>query len=380
MRGLRPNGRRVGRPALRGALRAAVLAAVGGGVVAVSCADAQVHLRIAPLHTRWSYDETRGDVSGQQTYLALDAGWRTAPVTYSVGLDLVTARGESSAAAGNFDGLGDARVGVQSRWAGGALRLDARVETSLYEDGLSPNELRAAEVLEPFQLGFAVPRPGDGTRITTTAAWQLVRFAALHGQIGLSYQMRSGYDLREDGLSLDPGERLRVGTRWVRNVARVPVGAHLFVERFTASDLAGAEAFRLGSRMTVGLDTRVSMGDRSLALSLEALFAESGEVSTGTFLEAQALRGGNRWVAAASAPLWTATRMRIDGSLRARVHRGFAGSLGRSAWVTPGVRFTRSGLGGTVALALETSLGRVREGGTVRGMSAGLAWTGEFLR
>ena len=341
-------------------------------------AQAQVQLLVEPSHTRWSYEDPSGDVRAQESLLAVDAAWRKGAMTWRAGLDVVSATGESGGRSGNFDGLGDARVGVQTRWAEGALHLGVRLETSLFEEGLTPNQLRAARVLEPFQLGFALPRPGDGTRMTATGAWQLVQRAAYHGQLGASYQLRGAYDLRDDGLALDPGDRLRAGTRWVAQVARLPVGVQVFYERFSWSDMAGAQAFRLGPRGIVQLDARVPLGRRELGLALKGLFAEAGETAPGSILDPHALRGGNRLRISAESPVWSGDSARLEGRVEFRVHRGFSGMLGRSAWITPGVRWTRRGWGGAVSISAEVSYGQVREGQTLQGAALSLAWMGSL--
>lgn len=322
-------------------------------------------IRFRGTHTSWSIDAGDSTRTVRQTRLPLEVGLRPAArLRIRAGIEM---RSQSIGGPGSITstalagGWLDARCAAGSSWLIGAGGVAPMRDPSITLD-----ESRLVTWLEEtgLQLGSTLALdPSLEARVSRSAAWrQVYSFAA-----GIAAMARLPHPAYRGGVSLDPGDRLRLaaGFEGPLSAWRGSLSASGSVESFSKMD--GAGRYREGPRVRIET-VLVRPGNHELRCEL------------GTYLQAEG-EGGGGWPAPRGGSLWRAglgltwgSAWRWTVSAAGWRTRGFGDLLGDSFAVRPGGSVARTFGGHHLEASIAPLFGTAARDQTLRGLDAVLSW------
>ena len=332
-------------------------------------------IRVGADWRSWSYETRDGDVSIQQLEVPVSVGYRRGPWSTLAEIAFVSndsdLRGGGSA---DLSGLGRARLrAVRSLWDGRTLAfLETRFSNLV--NRIDDDELQLLEILERRELSFPFTSADVGSQVRGGALTQIVRSSDLLVQAGAEFRWRAAFELREDGLELDPGEELRLGATLDHELSGVLWRHGLWREVFAGTDLDAEKAYTSGAQWRWESRLRKRLVGLELGADLSILWSEDGTLESTLFLDDSSLRSGNRLVAGfwLTRPdpqwMWTA-------SLHTTQFRGYSGSLGHSGRIVPRLEIVRQLTTGQLELGVDAAFGTLREEESLTSVGLSLAWS-----
>lgn len=371
-------GNRLRASMARTALRTVLAACLLVVALAPSAAHASVTTHVGAQHGAVTFETYQGEVSVDQTLVPVDLIGRRGALGWQLGFGFASSSAEDWTGDGSLSGLADVRGALSRRFASDRILLSAAADIALEEGPYDGGErLLLAWVAAP-ELSLPLPGQGRGNRYRLDASARLLSTKHAAVFAGAFYEREDAFQLRDDGLELDPSDVIGGGLGIERGWGDVLARLQGFLEHPQDGQIDGADAWRLGDRTRLRAEVVAPVAEGEGVFAVDLLGVGSGELLPGWVLDENWARGGNRvdWNFG-----WQSSTPTFWGAGIGGTHvRGFTGALGHADWYLPHAEVGRRSANGAVRCGATYRTGSVREGRSLDGFELSVSWSREWRR